>query len=911
MLEILPLNDFQEKKSYFQKQTAANSTWIVSDLKSKLQLQNQLLKKQPVIADDSVVRASELWSTLLNKMQPTTRFVSSDYMKLFLSEQLQLEEFSWAQTPGASETLFQFLNQLLPILLDPEGDQLINHWFQDNDRAVIRFGHWYQLAKKVWQNIQQQGLIISKWAPCFLHSNVNGLTIEKKLIFDLGADLTLIEAELIQRLSETNDITVIKPNSNWVNNYPECLLGYQLLGSKSFETKKQPLSVLRRQGFSLFKYSTPVSEVKSTVAKIRLLVDDCKVSPSEIAIVAPNIEKYWPTLKAYLKQEGVACNKPSVCNLSHFSEISIWCHRLNLQTGKLNTSELEMDLYQPDAEVPLSFEKYKILFANIFSESDIRRHDFVYDRYSKQVSADEVMTRQQFIEWALLFWNNHWPTERLKPLFEEYFRVTPKNQVLSLHRWIYYIQTLASKTELTIEPANTLGVYCENINAIEWLDIKHLFILGTSEQQMVNTTDLGLATCDVEKISTDTGFNLIDQKQYIHEFDLIALIENCKAEIVMSYAQTDFNGSTTAPSKIWLIAAIENDKFKKKLDTVIFSRWDELQNQPLSSLMEHRDFSEEKYNQFVKSIHRDLGESYSVGKMLIDRLSVSQAENYLKCPFWLTAQKVWKLSDLPEVDLDIDRMTTGKLMHAVFEELLKEPIKFDLTEEELTSLIKNLIKKLEVFCISDVSQSQMIENTLQLAQRFLQHEKNWRQQLPKTKTVARELKIQGFWNLAEQDFSNSGELSFLGFIDRVDTAGDDIVALIDYKSSEAQAKNHKSWLASESLQMPMYAAALEKGLSELGPRPVMAAHYFVAKTMNRSKGFTIKEGVEDFLPKPKHHTQAISESEKLNLYKETKQAFNEVAKKVLAGFYEPKPAEFKLCGNCSWSKICRATHLNR
>src|SRR5690606_38518098 len=109
------------------------------------------------------------------------------------------------------------------------------------------------------------------------------------------------------------------------------------------------------------------------------------------------------------------------------------------------------------------------------------------------------------------------------------------------------------------------------------------------------------------------------------------------------------------------------------------TRWDELQRASFPVISELKKWSKEFSQQLEASLLRDLGHrpQESFGQNLALSLSVSQIENYLKCPFKFAAARLFCLSDLPSLDLDIDHLTRGQLMHALFESLTEEPMRFD------------------------------------------------------------------------------------------------------------------------------------------------------------------------------------------------------------------------------------------
>lgn len=912
MLEIIPVQNINAKRSLFEQYSFEDQTWLVSDLKSKFEIQKKLLGEHKLLPENSVLRASELWRKWLMQLRPTVRLVSSDYIRTFLSEYIRKQEAPWAQTPGASKTLFQYLNQLVPVFLHPEGEQILKEWFENNPKAYVRWGHWYLLAKQAWAEVTQLELCATQWAPALLmQEDLTLITHEHEVIVDLGAELTLLEAELLQRAAQADiKVKVLLPETEWTLNYSDCLCAYELLKGESKDVTLQPLSLLKNDKIAWSKYATETAEVKSTIAKVRKLLDS-GVEAQKVCIVAPDIEKLWPVLSQYLMVEGIPVNKPFVSKASSFSEVVSWLSRLQVYTGQLKSSCLESDLYSDEENCPIPYEQYKVLFSNIFSDLDIRRHRFVEESYKTTINPEKPLNRDEFIQLSLRYWRKHWQTDRLELLLARLCGECSTEQQLTLKNWLMLVGTIATKIEVLVRPPSTQGLHCENISSLEWIDADYCFVLGATERGLNQSTELGISQADTMSLSSQTGFNLANTKARVNEFDLLFFLTDTIKNIDLSYSATDFRSQVNAPSKVWLVGSLANDAFKKEVDSVDAARWDELQAADIKTWSYEHQWTEETESRFLKSFKRDLGEAYSVPKQLVERLSVSQVERYLECPFKMSAQKVWGLSDLPSLDLDVDRMTTGKLMHALFEKLTIEPIKYEYTEEQLNTIIDEC-REQEKVILADEKMWEIIRTQyVTLAERFLQFEKIWREEYPDTKTVGRELKISTHWNTEKADFDSTGDFSFIGFVDRIDINSGGDYAVVDYKSSDAQAKNHGGWLKNHSLQLGMYAAAIEAGSTELDPGKVLSSNYFVARSMTRKKGYTVKAEGLNFLPQKTHYQHAISEEGKEKLFEGIKAEFNLAAQKIKAGDYEPSPEKFDLCPSCSWRKICRSSHLNR
>ncbi|MEZ4873800.1 MAG: PD-(D/E)XK nuclease family protein, partial [Bdellovibrionales bacterium] len=364
-------------------------------------------------------------------------------------------------------------------------------------------------------------------------------------------------------------------------------------------------------------------------------------------------------------------------------------------------------------------------------------------------------------------------------------------------------------------------------------------------------------------------------------------------EVILSTALSRFSGGVEAPSKLWIMAAQALGVDSEKMST------------PDPTHLNHRQLQFQ--SEFVDY---DLGKTprpnISV-KPEATRLSVSQIEGFLSCPFIFMARKLFRLAQLPEMELDVDHMTRGKVMHALFEKLTAEPFNSALPDEELRQIVSKCIEDEKIN--DDFTQQRVVTIYMRLAKRFLEFEKGWREQFPRTKTVGREARISAFWSLETGELvKEGGDFPFLGFVDRIDSDQEGHLLLIDYKSSSSQEKNYGSWLKYDQLQMAVYAYAVDSGLCEEVSGEVVGANYFVAKTFSRNKGFLVKSKAESLAPRPGRGT-AITEDEKFSLYSDVKAVVQNSATAIAKGELQVNPKELSQCLKCDWKQICRAPHL--
>ena len=338
------------------------------------------------------------------------------------------------------------------------------------------------------------------------------------------------------------------------------------------------------------------------------------------------------------------------------------------------------------------------------------------------------------------------------------------------------------------------------------------------------------------------------------------------------------------------------------------------QQQPVGAIGRHREWNELRARLTERRLREDLGLEESAAVPVVHpRLSISSIERFRACPFVFAARKVFKLSDEPSLDLDLDRRTLGRLMHRLFARLTQNPFKAEYADEELIEILEIARKEENIEFADERMWAPVRQSHLRLARQFLALEIEYRRRFPKATTVAAETEFSCGWDPVKREWTQEereGLVAFSGRIDRVDSDADGRYALIDYKSSIAPLRHWDRWLEQDQLQLAVYAELVELGLTELPAGEVEAAVYYVSKAKSRNKGFYQKENSGHLFDVEPRIRNQISFEQKRELFTQMRGAIAETVEKILAGRWAPGPKDFKDCESCGWSRLCRAKHLN-
>ena len=240
MLKIQALSQPNEHYAIRNHIDIHHETLVVADLHTKLEIQDNLLSQHGFIEGNLILRAHELWIQILSKIRPDIKVISSTLARTLIMQWLDKENLPWARTSHSAANVFQYIQQLLPIISDPSSYELMRSWFEAHPNSLIRWGNWFNLSVDFWCRFQSLNLLPNSWVSAYLSSTYEGQKVwNKKIIFDLSCDLSPVESDLLLQMEKNHEIEVIQPKPPWANEYLGSQLGYQILSSKSFRKTRR------------------------------------------------------------------------------------------------------------------------------------------------------------------------------------------------------------------------------------------------------------------------------------------------------------------------------------------------------------------------------------------------------------------------------------------------------------------------------------------------------------------------------------------------------------------------------------------------------------------------------------------------------------------------------------------------
>ncbi len=868
-------------------------TWVVSDLKSKAELEKVFLEKKGYLESENFLRISEFWNSLFFQVFPEKQIIDESMCKTL------------AQKHTGSASSFYSLKRFLPLFTHPDGEKMFYNWIETKTFGDTKLLSNFKKSKKLWIFLEDKGLTNASFIPALLVNLVRSPTFKvhwpRKVYFDLGSSLTPVEGDFINGLKSHIELEVLEPEPRWRNQYHKTLFSYELLKT-SHQTPEFEKKVVHRFSLServqLQKHSSCLSEVQSALTSLKKW-NKKGVDFSHIALLAPRIEEYWPVLNVLLKQDRIPVHKKRTQKLSSLPGISRWLCHLKVSLGLSYAKPyLEGAMFSRN-ESPMNYFRFKQNYSHVYSQEDLKKNKKVSENFSFLKDSKKEVCFDEFIKWSLD--KSSLSNEVLDLLLTNIYNNLYEGLKLSFEDWFSYLEDLCSDLEITLEKESEKGVNCENVFSAENLRVSHVFVLGTS-QSFLETTSYGfeMNSYDLKSLYDNTGFILDVSESVKKEFELAWLLDGHKAfkEIILSCPSSHFSGTPLEPSHFWLIPFLNKNKElgEQRRNESFFSQF---QNKSPQAILQKR--TPPAGEGLLNTLLCDEGKKelpQLLEKSTLPNINPTSLKQYGSCPFKWAARYLFHLEDRPQKDLSLSPIEKGRLSHKILEEVVKKKDFLFLSHKQISTIINDCLSQQK---IEGEFRKPVFLYFLDLVERFLKYEKDLRQRNPKRKTIGLEVKLQGAWSvkrkhLVKEDEASIQDLPFKAIIDRIDKIGEGRLEVLDYKNgSSTSYTNAIGWSKKREFQLWLYTEAVNRGLLDNTEAEAVEAYYYTLKDFKTTKGL--------------NYERLEKKGEKESFDKSMKETFSSLLEDMREGHISPQPLNIKECNTCLWRKLCRAHHL--
>lgn len=866
---------------HLNQMDSLTQSWIIPDLRTKKSIQAHFLQKQGFYPEDSILRISDLWKKILFRAQPQMKILSQSTLQTHVRAFLKKHAMDLQMPEGSDPSLIRWMQDLAPLYFHPESEEKVNDLWQAHPDQAERWKDWWLRAKVAFAYFESQSLLALPWVSAYLQ-RLDSLEHfwKRNLIIDLGGQLSSLEAGLLQNLSHSCDVLILEPHMQNQKNFQYWLRPYEELAgfAKKLSPQRAPEKTLEKQ-VKAEKLSSTLGSLRSVVAQARKWCE-AGVPAQDIAIVAPDVERLWPSLRFHLEAEGLPFNRDTKVSLHSLSESQIFFSRLRALSKNLSSRDFELNLFSGSGSVDLNVEKFRALFKNIYDENDYQRHTRAFATLQLKSDLQAPMNCDEFLVLLVSLWTGSEVPSWLETLLRQVLADFTNDLKLNWSEWVLFAENSLSATELTQDTGHPDGLVIASLGSAHFLQVNYLILIELSEENLRHKAHRGLSSDSVKAISKNLGFWLEDREQSPLEFELAWLLQNEVRSLVLHFSEVNLLGELQTPSSYWLGFPA----------TVV--------EQPPMNVMDSRMLK--SFEVLSPRLKMDLNQlpipDVKPSKKLT--LSPSSFESFVNCPFVFFARHWMGLQNFPEVDLDQDPRDKGQFVHKLFESLLRLD-KSSWAGLDLETLVQKVAEELGWILDPMIWKAQKLKY-IKLAQRFIDTETHWQTQFPRLKKSYLEIKWQG----------ELEGVAVKGQIDRVDASDQNELIIFDYKSSKARLAPVHQWLEKQQYQMLFYILALENKWTPEIEGEILAALYYVTKDFERKVGWVLPDPREGFFEPVGTKKQRLTKAELDKIISEFLDSFRSTSQRVKQGEIGPKPLELESCEKCDWRRTCRAPHLH-
>jgi ATP-dependent helicase/nuclease subunit B len=877
MLKIQNITDSQSVHDVLKEMDLKSQSWILSDLRSKKAVQDYFINTYGYYPDESILRASDLWKKILFRIQPSVQVLSHQallvHIRFFLNQYAQDLHIPM----GSEPTLLKWMNDFAPLYFHPDGIQKIEEFWEAHPESSSDWKTWWFRVRATFSYFESLQLLIPQWIPSYLQTENQ---IEKywnrSLIVDLGGQFSAVEAGLFQNLSKNKDVLILNPELKNSNQYEALLRPYKELMGFAELIKSQHTSDRNESEIKTIRSSSTLNSFRSAISQIRKWIES-GVSPSNVAVVMPDIEDTWPCLRYYLEAEGIPFSRDTQISIQSLPEVQVFLARLRTIGKGLSSRDLELSLFSIHEKSDLQFEKFVSLFTHLYEESDYGRHQLALKVIQQEFNPLDLISPDEYLIRMIQVWNSEEVPFWLESLLKQILSQFQKPISVAWSEWVLLTEGLLSSAEVSENSGHNDGVVVSSLAATHFLKSEYLLLLEMSDENLKNLNRKGLPSSAAKLISNNLGFWLQDADTSHLDFELAWLLQKKTLQTYFYYSEISISGELQTAHSRWISLARNQNLKVEEVPTVVSSR-----------MISDLSLLNTRYQQDMNAFSIQ-----NLQKIDIQKLSPSSIESFLRCPFIYFARQTVGLKVYPELNLEQDPRDRGQIIHKIFEKALHND------NHNFEEIVDSAVNDLKL--VIDVSLwPVMRKKYVQLLARFVDFEKKWKKEFNQTEKHHLEVKWQGQF----QDVSISGQ------IDRIDQSTEGDLIILDYKNSKSQLKGAHQWLANNNIQMLFYIWALQQSWIQNLKGEVLAALYYVVKDFDRTIGLESVESRDGFYKPSTKKKQRLSPDQWTKLMKDFEAFLSQTLNQMKAGDIKPVPFDEEICSNCDWRKVCRAPHLS-
>ena len=214
MLQLVKIKDPSEKWKILSGFKPETDCFIVSDVKTKLSIESELLAKHSFLPGFCVIRANEFYKELFCTLDLNWNLVSDFFIRELFSEFCIKYKDPWIKNLQNSKSFFNFFNSFLIVFLHRENSKLFVEWFNAKKKFIV-WKPWFELSQNFFYFLKSKKILHESGIKALLFHylpSLDRLSFNKDKIFlDLSFFFDFCEKEIFQEISRHKEVCILSP----------------------------------------------------------------------------------------------------------------------------------------------------------------------------------------------------------------------------------------------------------------------------------------------------------------------------------------------------------------------------------------------------------------------------------------------------------------------------------------------------------------------------------------------------------------------------------------------------------------------------------------------------------------------------------------------------------------------------
>lgn len=928
MLKLIKLNSKSQIWDYFKKIDMDRDAWIVSKASERDLMSAHILNDKGYFLDMSVQLNRSFFQSIHKSVFPEHTIVSREFAEAYLKRKMAILQDELSIDVIDEKSRLRSMTYFASLLLDPDLDEgKLQEWLDVSEERKLRLKPDLLLNELFLSFFLDNKMVCEDWVLAHLqNADLSNVAFPiSRFYFDLGPDYSVVESSILIKLAKNFEINLFQVVHSFDSEYTHLLQSYERFDvldnlAKANASSGEPTVELK-------KFSSAISESRFAVGQIKKW-HDSSVPYDQMAIIAPDIQKYVDVLSWQLLAEGVPTNQNKKSTFLEFQDIRELLSDLSFFKTEIEFSSIRESLARFQPNERLWEEKLNSPFLQ--SDQLLKMIEKQLPRFfSKHMgcSVESViqlrskeMNVAEFLKLTQAYWERGGLSERKEKIINSIYGVTSLVIELNLEEWVEQVERTAMQATVSVGSRDSAGLQLVSLSQLSVFNLKNIVVLGLDENGFRSHFKESIPPDDIFNLGSELGVFLAHPDLSVSSFLLDDLMSQASGTVILSYPSRAIDSAIQNPAAQWQNRAFEQKLIEKEIDTPIPIVWDSLIANNESRWLQQ---TQQDYKLNSVQWDRDPASAPPLRDFSMSDISLSPSsmQAFLDCRQKFFFQRVLRLKSVDSESFDVNAREKGSWYHSVFEKIITQEheyisplLSLGFNDVEREALLHRLQKDFADLTPEGFSpqtwllvKKSFFENVL----KFIGHELSLRRQFPEVKSLKVEWEWNVFYDWETHKFVKDQGITTIkisGVVDRIlHNQKTNQLWLIDYKSSLKNYSSHGDWIKKQEFQLLLYNHIVQYQTAETWSAPVENLSYWHLPNLERKKGFVLSDPRYVGFGYSKKDLGTLDD--KLKIENEFLEQFKVLIDQMKEGHFYPHPKDEKNCIYCEWRLACRAPHL--